>query len=260
MAQVSVCVGEGGREGGREGEREELDGAFIYTGSREGSVGVLSEQDEDLDQDTYERLDDFLGGGGDTPLNPPLPPGPKPGTSPNSVPIPAPNYTPPPPPRPKVNENDDDGYTPINITDGEVQVKESPQEEVWATLPLKLSPQPKQRSTSVANVAVDLSPRRTPARSPSAPHVHPLGGSPSGRNFIVPPEPVSPPPSPPVPGRKLTPPTPRTPEKSPERAQPKLPPKKRRELSKLYSDPEASKWQRSPPKVPAPVQVLLLCI
>ena len=138
-------------------------------------------------------------------------------------------------------------------------------EDVWAPLPLKTSPQPKKRTMSV--VTSDLSPRaKHKERSPSVPSVNaPSLGSGSGSSsvkssssLVLPPEPTSPPPSPPAPrtprsatsgGNDLT-------DGASETPQPKLPPKKRRELSKLYSDAETAKWRGSPPKVPAPIQVL----
>ena len=138
-------------------------------------------------------------------------------------------------------------------------------EDVWAPLPLKTSPQPKKRAMSV--VTSDLSPRaKHKERSPSVPSVNaPSLGSGSGSSsvkssssLVLPPEPTSPPPSPPAPrtprsatsgGHDLT-------DGASEAPQPKLPPKKRRELSKLYSDAETAKWRGSPPKVPAPIQVL----
>lgn len=196
-------------------------------------MDVLPEQDED-DQDTYESVDEFLATRA---------------AGSNTTPSSAPNYAAPPPPGVKPGEHDDHEYTPVKLTDGEIQVKDEPQEDVWGPLPLKIgvSPQPKKRSPSLPHGGVHSTPTN-PLRSPSVPHIQTSGMIPAERGLVMASEP-----SPPPHGKGHD-----APHNSLE--QPKLPPKKRRELSKLYSESEASKWRGSPPQVPTPVQVVSLCI
>lgn len=133
------------------------------------------------------------------------------------------------PPRPPVHD-----YTPVKMEGGEGHIGQegTPQENVWAPLLLKSSTVSKKR----------------PSVGDSSPHQHPppFGTSPLSRPVPVPPERVTPPPSPPTPrvaGRDL--------ENTEQR--PSLPPKRRK--SAPYSEPDTSKWRGSPPKIPAPVQV-----
>ena len=239
----------------------------VRSGEGEDSSAITEEEEEG----TYESVEDFLTGShsrdpysGTTPdpslgqqTIPPRDPGTTPsrdsyiGSSPgrDGGPAPPPQYTPPPPPPGRTTEGLDHEYTPVKITeDGEVQVKREEEEEVWGELPLKTSPQPTKRTTA--------SPGRAQGISASVPHVKPFTTSPA-RGLMIPPEPSSPPPSPPAPGRKMPPPTPRSrvtdSETDGPTEQPKLPPKKRRELAKLYSDLNIGKG--SPPNIPAPVQV-----
>lgn len=186
-------------------------------------MDVLPEEEDD--QDTYESVDEYLATRAATA---------------NVTPSAAPNYAAPPPPGVKPGEHDDHEYTPVKVTDGDVQVE--PQEDVWAPLPLK-------KRISVPHVGLHSSPNQL--RSPSVPHI---GMNPAERG-LVPSEPSPPPSSPstrPPPSRGHD-----ASDNSPE--QPKLPPKKRREMSKLYSESDASKWRGSPPQVPTP-QVLSLCM
>ena len=213
-------------------------------GSFEGSC-ISEKEEEEEEQDTYERVDEFI-----LQRHMPMPAAPPMHTP---MPAPPPTYTPPPPPGHRPDEVDDHEYTPVKVTDaGEVLVRPQQQEEVWDTLPLKhLSPQPKKRGTGFDT----SSPQRTPARSL-------LGTSPSGRSLVAPPG-TSPPLSL---GRKLTPSAPHSVARGAQdltdgpQEQPKLPPKKRKE-SKTLSDPQASKWHGSPPRIPAPaVQVGLFTL
>lgn len=205
---------------GEEVERErEVMGLSLCAGLNDGTVDVLPEEEDD--QDTYESVDEYLATRAATA---------------NVTPSAAPNYAAPPPPGVKPGEHDDHEYTPVKVTDGDVQVE--PQEDVWAPLPLK-------KRTSVPHVGLHSSSNQL--RSPSVPHI---GMNPAERG-LVPSEPSPPPSSPstrPPPSRGHD-----ASDNSPE--QPKLPPKKRREMSKLYSESDASKWRGSPPQVPTP-QVL----
>lgn len=193
---------------------------------------MVPEQDDE-DNDAYESLEEIFG------------------TNPNTTPVPAaPRHAAPPPPGVKPGEHDDHEYTPVNVTDGEVQVQEGHPEDIdmWAPLPLKkgVSPPQKRRSPSVPHIGVHSSPKK----QLHSPHLQPghLGMSPAERS-LMPPEHHSPPASPS--GRKLTPSTPHS-RGQVSLDQPRLPPKKRRGLN---SEPEASKWRGSPPRVPASVQV-----
>lgn len=226
--KIESQISETGWEG--RGEKKMMIMRHLSVGPNDADM--LPEQD-DIDNDAYESLEEIFGG-----------------TTPNTTPAPAaPKYAAPPPPGVKPGEHDDHEYTPVNVTDGEVQVQEGRQEDVWAALPLKIgvSPPQKRRSPSVPLIGLHSS----PTKQLHSPHLQP---------GLMPPEHHSPPGSPS--GRKLTPPTPHNRgQASPE--QPKLPPKKRREFSRLNSEPEISRWRGSPPQVPASVQVkphVLLCV
>ena len=212
----------------------------FFVGSFEGSfISEREEEEEEEEQDTYERVDEFLLQ--HTPM-------PVPSSVHTPMAAPPPTYTPPPPPGRRPDEIDDHEYTPVKVTDvGEVLVKPQ-QEEVWGPLPLKLSPQSKMRAAG----SIDTSPPQRPPRSL-------LGTSPSSRGLMAPLG-TSPPLSP---GRKLTPPSPHGVARvghdltDGPQEQPKLPPKTKRSVSKMNSDPQAGRWQGSPPRIPAPVQVTL---
>ena len=212
--------------------------------------------DEDLDRDTYERVEDFIGA-----FSPSTPGGPPP------------TYPAPHPPKLADGPMDHD-YTPVKVDVGGVTIKEAPREDVWAPLPLKTSPKPAKRSISVS--AHEGSPKQR-ERSPSLPPVHSntetvssgMGhGSPSASKLVLPPEPTSPPPSPPVSGRDMA--TPPSARKAPGQASsspsgdraeaqegqegPKLPPKKRKDMSKIYAESESLKWRGSPSRGAPPIQ------
>ena len=202
----------------------------MCAGPSDGAVDVFPEEEDD--QDTYESVDEYLAT--------------KAVAASNMTPSVAPNYAAPPPPGVKPGEHDDHEYTPVKVTDGDVQVTDETQEDVWAPLPLKIgvSPQSKKRSPSVPHIGLHSIPNQP--RSPSIPHV---GMNPAERGLAEPSPPPSSPSTRPAHGRG--------PDSSPE--QPKLPPKKRREMSKLYSESDVSKWRGSPPQLPTP-QVVSLCI
>ena len=210
----------------------------VSVDSFEGTF-ISEREEEEEEQDTYERVDEFL-----------LPHIPTAVPSPMHTPMPAPppSYTPPPPPGRRPDEIVDHEYTPVEVTNaGEVLVKPQPEDEGWATLPLKqLSPQSKKRVAG----PVDTSPPQRPPRSL-------LGTSPSSGGLMAPPG-TSPPLSS---GRRLTPPTPHGVARVGQdltdgpQEQPTLPPKKRKDMFKMNSDRQAGRWQGSPPRIPAPVQV-----
>lgn len=204
----------------------------------------MSDDEEEDELGTYERVEDFLckPPGYPPSVHPPSghsPPGPITPAIPSK-------YT---PTKPGKIVHD---YTPVKVTDsGEVKVGQDDVEndKVLGALPLKTSPKPKSRSASVVTGPL---PQRTKERSPSLPHINPFATSPSGRGVAIPPEPSSPPPSPPTLSSGRTPPT-RGIDDTDGGEQPKLPPKKR---GKSYSEIDGNKWHGSPStKIPAPVQV-----
>ncbi len=207
----------------------------LEAGNNNRSSLVSSGGSADDITDTYEPIQDYLMG--------------------SSVPVPermsrismamgdAPNYPAPPPPE---LEDDDEGYTQVNVIPGGGVTSTFTHSSEWAELPLKIdrihnihnksrSPEPTNRMSS--------SPQGTSPKMASRMSSSPQGTSPKmdaikHARAVVPPEPTTPPPSPPL--TEAAPTQPRPPEPLIQQSVveiegPKLPPKKQRRS--LLSNP-----------------------
>ena len=259
------------------GSSEHLD--IIQEGSNRGSV-VSVDTLIDVGGKDYEPIDQYLVSNqeGETP-KPSNRWSQGPGNLPtSSVPgqrsnVAAPRYPAPPPPTKSPSDDENDGYEPVRITDGSVTSAFIDEVE-RVTLPFR--PTPSARTSLSTSDATSIK-KQDRDRSPSAPEATPI---PSSRfstspqdpppNFadtkhgkvLIPPEPTSPPPSPPTgrdvvlpPSPKPRPPSPLAHSVSTSPQQPKLPPKQRKssQLTPSWSSQDENVYEfdrLSPPPSP----------
>ena len=201
----------------------------------EQRVSVVSTDSlEDVGGTDYEPIQDYLVGGVIEE---------SPGILGLSTSLDAPSYPAPPPPMgtpPKpvdTSQSDDDGYTKVNLTPGSMVVTSnfvsSPE---WAELPLK----PKSGHTPIPRRSPDTATPTNSRLSASPQDFSPPKITDSRGKIVIPPEPTTPPPSPPTGIREVSSPQPRPPspltqsKTSPE--QPQLPPKKQKRQPQVTQD------------------------
>ena len=193
---------------------------------------------EDVGGTDYEPIQDYLLSGANESLE----------TSRMSVNLEAPSYPAPPPPKgsPHTTEDDDDGYTKVSLMSGSVVESDFKHSAEWAELPLKVksghTPIPRQSPEWATPTNSRLS---TSPQDLSPPKTTDIRGK-----IKIPPEPTTPPPSPPMALRDGPSPQPRAPspltqaQTSPEQPQLPLKQKQKKQQRTVVQDNNVYEFDR----------------